>query len=53
MINIALLNSDKGIGETGTFKLVCRECDGKIFQDYENMESLCAKPSESIIEEIA
>lgn len=53
MINIPLLNSDKGIGEAGTFKLLCRECDGKIFQDYENMESLCTMPSESILEEIA
>lgn len=53
MVEIPLINSDKGIGEAGTFKLLCRECDGKIFQDYENLESLCAKPSETMLEEIA
>lgn len=53
MINLPLINSDKGISEAGTFKLLCRECDGKIFQDYENLESLCNIPSESILEEIA
>lgn len=53
MINNPLINSDKGINEAGTFKLLCRECDGKIFQDYENLEALCNTPSESILEEIA
>lgn len=53
MVNLPLINSDKGINEAGTFKLLCKECDGKIFQDYENLESLCVRPSESILEEIA
>lgn len=53
MINVPLINSDKGINEAGTFKLLCRECDGKIFQDYENIDALSEKPSETILEEIA
>ena len=53
MVEIPIINADKGIGEAGTFKLLCRECDGKIFQDYENLESLCVKPTETILEEIA
>lgn len=53
MINLPLINSDKGINEAGTFKLLCKECDGKIFQNYENLESLCNRPSESMLEEIA
>lgn len=53
MVNIPLINSDKGINEAGTFKLLCRECDSIIFQDYENQEALCDRPSESILEEIA
>ena len=53
MLNLPLINSDKGINEAGTFKLLCRECDGKIFQDYENLASLCVRPSETVLEEIA
>ena len=53
MINVPLINSDKGINEAGTFKLLCRECDGKVFQDYENIDALSEKPSETILEEIA
>ena len=52
MVEIPIINADKGIGEAGTFKLLCRECDGKIFQDYENLESLCVKPTETMLEEI-
>ena len=44
MLNLPLINLDKGINEAGTFKLLCRECDGKIFQDYENLASLCVRP---------
>ncbi len=53
MLELPLINSDKGINEAGTFKLLCRECDGKIFQDYENLGALCDKPSEAMLEEIA
>lgn len=53
MLNIPLINSDKGVSEAGTFKLLCRECDSRIFQEYENLDALCNKPSESALEEIA
>lgn len=53
MLNIPLINSDKGIKEAGIFKLLCRECDGKIFRDYEDLEALCDRPSEIMLEEIA
>ena len=35
ILNIPLLKDDKGINEAGTFHLICRDCDSKIFQDYE------------------
>ena len=53
MLNLPLINSDKGINEAGTFKLLCREKKKKIFQDYENLASLCVRPSETVLEEIA
>lgn len=53
MVKIPLINFDKGINEAGTFKLLCKECDGIIFRDYEDLDILSKKPSESILEEIA
>lgn len=41
------------MNEAGTFKLLCPTCDGKIFQDYENLEALKEVPSERMLEEIA
>lgn len=38
IVKIPLINEDKGIGEAGTFKLICKECDNRIFQDYEKLD---------------
>ena len=53
IVNIPFINNDKGLNEAGTFKLLCPTCDGKIFQDYENLEALKEVPSERMLEEIA
>ena len=53
IVKIPLINEDKGIGEAGTFKLICKECDNRIFQDYENPKKLCLLPNERMLEEIA
>lgn len=53
MLNLPLINKDKGIAEAGTFKLICNECDSKIFQDYESLDKLDSKPTEKMLEEIA
>ena len=53
MVNIPILNQEKGLNEAGTFKLLCRECDSKIFQDYESVEALLNVPNEKMLEEIA
>lgn len=50
---IPLINDDKGIAEAGTFKLLCNECDSKIFQNYENPDKLSLMPTERMMEEIA
>ncbi|WP_221372837.1 hypothetical protein [Clostridium perfringens] len=34
-INFPLLDFEKGINKAGTFQIICRECDSKIFQEYE------------------
>ncbi len=53
MVEIPLIDSDEGIKKAGTFKLLCKNCDGTIFQDYENLEALGQIPTETMLEEIA
>lgn len=53
MLNLPLINEDKGITEAGTFKLICSDCDNTIFQDYEEFSKLESKPTEVMLEEIA
>lgn len=53
MLNLPLINEDKGIGEAATFKLLCTDCDNTIFQDYEDLDKLSVEPTEVILEEIA
>ena len=44
-----------GIGEAGTFKIICRECDSKIFQEYENPDNYLGDtyPAQKMLAEIA
>ena len=39
-----VIDGESGIKNTGIFKLICRECDSKVFQDYENIENIISKP---------
>lgn len=52
-MRIPIVNEDKGIGEAVTFGLLCRECDSKIFQEYENPENIKQTPSQEMLCEIA
>lgn len=44
-----------GIKEAGTFRLICRECDSTMFQNYENPESYLedSPPPQKVLAEIA
>lgn len=53
ILNLPLINEDKGISEAGTFKLICNDCDNTIFQDYEELSKLEEPPTEIMLEEIA
>lgn len=45
IIDLPIINDEKGVNEAGTFHLICRECDSKIFQDYENPDNYSEIPS--------
>ena len=53
LISIPLLDSDKGVNESGTFRLICRECDSKIFSDYENPDNYENNPTSKMLAQIA
>ncbi|HNX29551.1 MAG TPA: hypothetical protein PKN87_09135 [Syntrophomonadaceae bacterium] len=53
LINVPGIDFDKGVNEAGTFRLICRDCDSKIFSDYENPENYVNEPSPKMIAQIA
>lgn len=52
-LGFELLAADKGVKAAGTFNIICRQCDSKIFQDYENPENYVSEPSSKMLAEIA
>ena len=54
-MGVSIGKESPGIGEAGTFQMICRECDSKIFQEYENPDnySTDAPPTQKMLAEIA
>ncbi|MDD4437404.1 MAG: hypothetical protein PHS04_05140 [Tissierellia bacterium] len=52
LINIPVMDYDKGVNEAGTFRLICRDCDSKIFGDYENPDNYVNEPNPKMIAQI-
>ena len=46
-------NSSDGIKRAGVFRRICRECDSKIFSDYENPNNYHDSPTQKMMAEIA
>ena len=36
LIDLPFLRNEQGVNEAGTFQLICRDCDSRIFQQYED-----------------
>ena len=53
LIEFPLVDNDKGVKQAGTFQLICRDCDSKIFSDYENPENYDKVPTSKMIAQIA
>lgn len=53
MVDIPFLKKDKGVKEAGIFNIICRECDSKIFQDYENESNYDNNPTTKMLAQIA
>lgn len=48
-----LLKEKKGINNAGTFQLLCRDCDSRIFADYENPYNYESVPTQAMLGQIA
>lgn len=53
LVKIALIDDEDGVNQSGTFQLICRECDSKIFRDYENPNNYENEPTTEMIAQIA
>ncbi|HBV95694.1 MAG: hypothetical protein JL50_10405 [Peptococcaceae bacterium BICA1-7] len=53
LINVPVLDSEKGINKAGTFRIICRDCDNKMFTDYENPDNYLQVPTGKMLAQIA
>ena len=52
LVKIPVEKEEKGINEAGVFKLICKECDSKIFRDYEDENNYNNIPNMKMLAEI-
>lgn len=52
-IDSPLSDEERGINNSGTFHLICRQCDGEIFRDYENPENYDCAPTNRMMAQMA
>ncbi|BCS94750.1 hypothetical protein DSLASN_03820 [Desulfoluna limicola] len=53
IVDLPLMDSEKGVNNSGTFHLICKECDNKIFKEYETIENYETIPTDKMIAQIA
>lgn len=53
LINLPYLHEEQGVNEAGTFQIICRDCDSKIFQQYEDPSAYEAKPTGQMLAQVA
>lgn len=53
IIDLPLSDKEKGVGNSGTFQVICRKCDSEIFKEYENQLNYAEVPTDKMIAQIA
>lgn len=53
LLKIPKLEKSHGVNKSGTFRLLCQDCDNKTFADYENFNNFPSKPNGTFLAEIA
>jgi hypothetical protein len=52
LIDLPLLKPSSGVNQAGTFYIICRDCDSKIFTDYENKSNYDGEVTQKILAQI-
>ncbi|WP_367567210.1 hypothetical protein [Lacrimispora sp.] len=52
ILEMPAMKDEKGVNESGVFHLICRDCDSKIFKDYENPENYNDVPTIKMLAQI-
>ena len=53
LIDLPFIKKETGVGQTGTFQIICRDCDSKVFSDYENPDNYSSMPTQKMLAQIA
>ena len=53
LVDLPFLHNEQGVNEAGTFQIICRDCDSKIFQQYEYPAAYQAEPTGQMLAQIA
>ncbi|MCE0494653.1 hypothetical protein [Vibrio salinus] len=53
LIDLPLLNAESGVNNAGTFQVICRDCDGKIFSNYESKATYDSEIKQKTLAQIA
>lgn len=53
MIGTPLMKDEDGVNRSGTFYVICRDCDSKVFSEYENPAKYEEGPSHKMLAQIA
>lgn len=53
LLGIDVIDIEKGVNNSGTFRFICKNCDASFFQDYENEDNLKLRPTDKMLAEIA
>lgn len=53
VLDCPLFEKESGINSSGTFQLICRDCDSKIFADYENPDNYHSAPTSLMVAQMA
>lgn len=52
-VEMPFIDKISGLQSTGTFRIICRDCDSKIFADYENPENYRSDPTQKMLSQMA
>ncbi len=53
LAGLTMLDEEVGVASVEIFPLICKECDSRVFQGYEDLEKLRTEPMEQMLEQIA